>query len=203
MGGPSKLTSLLVLATIVAAGCQPAVSPAPTPIPTQALGGVTFMPGAFAHIALPEVAFDYPLGWSSRTGTLNPGGNEAIVFVGSGDLASECVTAADGSGTCLAWPQSLLSDGGIDVAFRVYGMPGSTPPPGGTLTSVGGRPARSIIQPASDACRAIRGDESIVVVLEPQAGPPGWSALEACLAGPDRRAAEAAFSQIVASARLP
>lgn len=203
MRGRTTLLAFSLLVSFVDAACQPAGTPRATAIPTQVLGGATFAPGGFGHVELPQVAFDYPLGWTSRTGSLNPSGQEAIVFVGSGDLASDCVTAADGSGTCFPWPQSLLSDGGIDVAFRVFGMPGSTPPPGGTSTSVDGHRARTISGPASDACRAIRGDESIEVVLEPPAAAPGWTALEACLAGPDRRAAEAAFSQIVGSVRLP
>ena len=114
------------------------------------------------------------------------------------ELPSECQDSTQG-GVCHPWPVVKLPPGGIVVAVRQNGMPGSRPPAGGRPISVAGLPARRIDAAADVSCQTVGGTESIAVALPAVPGTMGWIALDACLAGPDTRAADAAFAAIVAS----
>ena len=147
------------------------------------------------------ISFAYPSGWYARRGTIVPSGNETIAFVSPRELPSDCVENSQG-GVCYGWPVTTLQPGGIVIAWRAHGMPGSKPPNGGDPTLVDGQPARISRGPAGQGCKAIGGDESIDVVVPPGAGQMGWIGIEACLAGPDHSAGEAAFAAMLTSAKL-
>ena len=148
-----------------------------------------------------QVSFEYPVGWHTRKGTLNPGGNESIVFVGPTELPSDCVENAQG-GICQSWPVMRLGPNGAVFAWRWFGRPGLEPPAVGDSTTVGGHAARVSKGSADPECVAVGGDESIDVTVLPIGGASGWFAAEACLAGPDRTPGESAFEAMVASAQI-
>ena len=137
----------------------------------------------------------------ARRGLLNPSGNVTFVYLGPLGIPGECQDTAQGGG-CHPWPVVKLVPGGIVVAVRQNGMPGSQPPAGGEPITVGGRPARRNRGSADEGCRAIGGSELIDIVLPAVADTTGWIALDACLAGPDAAAADAAFAAIVASVTI-
>jgi hypothetical protein len=132
---------------------------------------------------------------------LNPSGNVTFAYLSPLELPSECQETAQG-GVCHPWPVVALVPGGIVVAVRQGGMPGSAAPGGGHPITVGGLPARRIVGSANEGCQAIGGTESITVVLPAVPGTTGWIALDACLAGPNTDAADAAFAAIVASVTI-
>ena len=148
------------------------------------------------------VGLDVPASWHVRPGLLNPSGNVTFVYIGPLEIPGECQDTGQQGGVCHPWPVVQLVPGGIVVAVRQNGMPGSQPPAGGEPITVGGRPARRNRGSADEGCRAIGGSELIDIVLPAVADTTGWIALDACLAGPDAAAADAAFAAIVASVTI-
>lgn len=206
MGGP-RIGVAIGLAVLFAAGCAsaPSDSSAPATPATSATAGASASAAASAsateRVVAGPVGLDLPTGWHVRPASLNPSGNVTLAFLGPAELASECEEAGEG-GVCHPWPVTRLAPGGIVVAVRLHGMPGSRPPPGGDPVLVGGLQARSISGRADDACQAIGGSKLIDVVLPAVPGTTGWIALDACLAGDEVAAAEAAFAAILASVTI-
>lgn len=193
------VVAVLCLGALLAAGCTSASLPQPSPSLTQlASSAPTTSSTEVQHVSAGPVGVDVPAASHLRPGLANPSGNVTFAWVSPVELPSECLDTAQG-GVCQPWPVMKLLPGGIVVAVRQNGMPGSRPPAGGRTTSVGGLPARRFDAAADDACQAIGGTESIAVVLPAVPGTTGWIALDACLAGPDARAANDAFAAIVAS----
>lgn len=182
---------LSIALALILSGCGSTQGSGPSNPPTTARP-------ATQHFASDLVAFDFPVGWVTRAGAINPSGNWTIVFVGSHAPPSECVESTNG-GECYVWPIMRLVPGEVMVAARDHGMPNSVPPSGGDPTTIGGRPSRVTQGPADAVCLAIGGDESIGVVTEPTSGRAGWFAIDACLAGPDHRSGEATFAAMLAS----
>jgi hypothetical protein len=201
----------LVVAVLLVAGCGPAgASPSSAPAssgaassestgPTDLSGtsGATDQVARHLSIAAGTATFDIPASWHTRQGTFNPGGNWTVVFVSPQILPGECTQEAR-EGVCYAWPVTRLVPGGTVIAWRMYGRPGVQPPPGGEPMAIGGRPARIAYRAAEPGCAAIGGDVSVAVVMTARPGESGWTGIDACQAGPDHRAAEAAFRQLLA-----
>jgi hypothetical protein len=153
------------------------------------------------HVAAGPIGLDVPAEWHVRPGLLNPGGNVTFSYASPLDLPSECEQTS-GGGVCHPWPIVTLGPGGMVVAVRLGGMPGSQPPTGGQPITVAGLPARRIVGSADAGCRAIGGAQSIAVVVPAVPGTTGWLALDACLAGPDSEAGDAALGAITASVTI-
>jgi hypothetical protein len=201
------VAALLLVAGCAAAGAPPSSAPASTgpasrestgPTDPSGTSGASDQVARHLAIAAGTATFDIPAGWHTRQGTINPGGNWTVVFVSPQVLPGECTQGAQ-EGVCYAWPVTRLVPGGTVVAWRMYGRPGSQPPPGGDPMAISGRPARISYQAAEPACAAIGGDESVAVVMAARPGESAWTEIDACQAGPDHRAAEAAFRQLLAS----
>ncbi len=189
----------ICLGALLAAGCTAASPPRPSASLAQPTSSApTTSSTEVQHVSAGPVGLDAPAAWHVRPGLANPSGNVTFAWVSPLELPSECQDTAQG-GVCHPWPVVKLPPGGIMVAVRQYGMPGSRPPAGGRSISVGGLPARRFDAAADEACQAVGGTESIAVVLPAVPGTTGWIALDACLAGPDTRAANDAFAAIVTS----
>lgn len=186
------------LGALLVAGCAATTSPEPSMTPPASPSSVATT--ETEHVSAGPIALDAPAGWHVREGVVNPSGNVTFAYLSPGDLPSECEDTGQGE-VCHPWPISESVPGGIVVAVRLYGMPGSAPPSGGDPITVAGRPARRISGPADEACRAIGGSELIRVVVPAVPGTAGWVAFDACLAGADA-AAEGAFGSIVASTMI-
>jgi hypothetical protein len=191
----TRVALLVVCGVLLAAGCSsapPSASESAAPASTRA---------ATQHVVAGPIGLDAPATWHVRPGLLNPSGNVTFAYLSPPELPSECQDTGQG-GVCHPWPVVQLVPGGLVVAVRQNGMPGSQAPGGGAPIMVGGRPARRIRGPADEGCRAIGGSVSIEIVLPATGDRTGWSALDACLAGPDVSVAEAAFANVVASVDL-
>jgi hypothetical protein len=212
VSGRSGVARLIVGAAVAAllAGCASATNaplsavptvgltstPAPTPTPTPT-PKPTPAPVPPQLVVAGPITLEAPADWNVRRGLINPSGNETLAYLGPTALPSECEQNAQG-GVCQAWPIMELGPGGIVVAVREYGMPGSKPPEGGDPVTVGGIAARRISGPADEGCRAVGGSESIEIVLPVVPGT-NWMTVDACLAGMDTTAAKASFHTIVSS----
>lgn len=190
-----RVAAFAICGILLAAGCSCG------PLATPGFATPTKTPSETQHVVAGPVGLDAPASWHVRPGLLNPSGNVTFVYLGPLEMPSECQDTAQG-GVCHSWPVVQLAPGGIVVAVRQNGMPGSQPPAGGEPITVGGRPARRIGGSADEGCRAIGGSELIDIVLPAAADTTGWIALDACLAGPDAAAADAAFAAIVASVAI-
>jgi hypothetical protein len=197
--------AVLLVAGCAAASASPSSAPASSgPVSRESTGPAdpSVTAGAADQVARHVVAgtavFDVPAGWHSRKGEINPGGNWTVVFVSPQVLPGECTQGAL-EGVCYAWPVTRLVPGGTVIAWRMYGRPGIQPPAGGEPIAISGRPARISYRAADPACTAIGGDESVAVVMAARPGESAWTGIDACQAGPDHRAAEAAFRQLLAS----
>lgn len=188
-----RLAFVVVGGVLLAAACSSAPQGAPESATPKEQA-------ATQHVVAGPVGLDVPASWHVRPGMLNPGGDVTFVYLSPIDVPSECQNTSQG-GACLSWPVVQLPPGGIVVAVRQHGRPGSQPPAGGEPITVGGQPARRIRGLADEACRAIGGTESIDVVVPSITGSTGWIGLDGCLAGPDVATAEAAFAAMVTSVR--
>jgi len=180
-------------------------SPTGTPVLTSAASAAA-PAGATQHVDAGLLALEGPAGWHVRRGLPNPGGNFAFAYVSPAPIPSDC-RETSGGGVCQSWPFFRLDPGGIVVAVRLYGRPGSRSPVGGNPITVAGLPDRRISGSADAACRGIGGSQSIDVELPSVPDTSGWSSIDACVAGGDSMgvdlvAADNAFDAIVASATL-
>lgn len=153
------------------------------------------------HVVAGPLDLTTPAGWHTRRGLPNPGGNFAFVYLSPASLPSDCRGTAFG-GVCSSWPRMTLDPGGIVVAVRFNGMPGSRAPAGGDPTMVAGLPARRSSGSANQACAAIGGSQSITVVLPSVPDASGWMAIDGCIAGPDVATADEELDAILASVTI-
>jgi hypothetical protein len=153
---------------------------------------------ATQHVVAEVLAVDAPASWHVERGGINPGGNEAFMFLGPGALPGQC-EATDQGTECHPWPIMQLEAGSLVVAVRLFGMPGSKPPTGGRELTVSGQAARWIEGPADQGCAAIGGSASDQIVIPQRPSGAGWLSLDGCLAGPDTAAAEGSFAALATS----
>lgn len=199
--GTKRHAVALACALLFASGCGAAPSVPPesatavataSPTPAIATSGTQ-------HVVAGPISLDAPAGWHVRPGVIIPSGNFAFDYLSPVELPSECTQTSQG-GECHPWPILQLAPGGIIVAVRLHGMPRSQPPDGGDPMTVAALPARRLSGPADTACQEIGGSELTEVVLPPVPG--GWMSLDACLAGGDTSAADAALASILASVTM-
>ena len=193
------LALVVMTAAVFVWGCGSA------PSPSTGSSTIAPTPPAIApaqHVETGAVGFDIPAGWHARAGAINPSGNRTVLFASPQDLPAECTETAQG-GVCGPWPVTRLLPGGTVIAWRVHGLPGSRPPAGGDPIEIDGRAASIARGPAEPDCAAIGGDLSVAVVIVARANEPGWTGIDACQAGPDHGAAEAALRRILASVTWP
>ncbi len=107
-----------------------------------------------------------------------------------------------GSGTTCGWPVSKLRPGGVLVVWENRGYPGwslaSSP---GRPTQVGGRNARKLVS-RPGACSEIGADETVQVAIARPGMSGNWTAVTACLRGPNLVANEQALDALLASTRF-
>jgi hypothetical protein len=201
MAGRQLLLSI-ACGAVLAAGCATGPTAAPgSATPSAGPGGSPAgSPAGTQHVVAGPLALDIPASWHVRAGQLNPSGNVSLAFLAPIELPAECQAAAGGGAICHPWPIVGLHPGGILVAVRLHGMPGSHPPAGGDPIVVAGQSARRISGPADQGCLAIGGLESVDVILPGDTS--GWLGIDACVAGPDVTPAEADFAAILATVAM-
>ena len=132
-----RLSFALACGVLFAAACSAAASS------THESATPTMERAATQHVVAGPVGLDVPASWHVRPGLPNPSGNVAFVYLSPYEVPSECQDTSQG-GVCHAWPLVQLPLGGIVVAVRLHGMPGSRPPTDGEPIAVGGRRADRI-----------------------------------------------------------
>jgi hypothetical protein len=152
------------------------------------------------------LTFEYPAAWSPsvwdpprQVPHFHP-----IVYLSTQPTHDPCRTSsAAGGGTSITcgWPIDRLSPGGIIVRWEYQGSPNvslaSFP---GLRTRVGGRSAKLSTQRPGN-CRDLGADETIsVAIARPM--PSNWTAVDACLRGPNLAAHERQVRALLRSARF-
>jgi hypothetical protein len=146
------------------------------------------------------VAFSYPGAWKTLqfqiTGTLH---FDPMLYLSTQPGHNPC--RQSGSATTCGWPVDRLRPNSVLVAWENKGWPGWTlTSQPGTSLRVGGRPARQqVVRPG--ACGAIGADETVTVeVARPVSS--SWTAVTACLRGPNLAAQEKEVARVLASTRF-
>jgi len=191
---------VLLAAGAVLAGCSSGAAGPSASMRGAASAAASGGASATRHVTAGPLSLELPAGWHSRPGSLNPSGNVAFLFAAPVDLPSDCEETAQG-GTCHPWPVMQLGTDGSIVAVRLHGLPGTTPPAGGSSVTVAGLAAREITGPADTAYRAIGGTELIEVILPTIQGASGYLSIDGCLAGSDT-AAVGTFASIIAGVMI-
>jgi hypothetical protein len=106
-----------------------------------------------------------------------------------------------GSGSVCGWPVDELRPGGVLVVWENRRFPGwSLDSAPGVRLRVGGRPARRASTRPGE-CSAIGADETIVVAVERPVRD-SWTAVTACVRGPNLAASERRLAALLASTRF-
>jgi len=152
------------------------------------------------------VTFQYPAAWSPSVWDaprqvlhFHP-----IVYLSTQPTHNPCRTLpAAGGGTSITcgWPIDRLAPGGVVIRWEYQGSPsallGDFP---GLSTRVGGRNAKLLTRRPGD-CRDLGADETIsVAIARPM--PSNWTAVDACLRGPNLAAHERQLRALLASTRF-
>jgi hypothetical protein len=198
-------------AILSACGVTPSVAPSSSAAAATTAASAAASPAASAASAAPSSAasdvqhasagpfsLDVPAGWQTRVGSLNPGGDEPLLYLSPTELPTDCLPSGQLI-ACGMWPNMQLPADGVVVAVRGYYRPGSVPPSGGLSIVVGGQQARRLTSPADAQCQAIGGTQLVRIIFPTIVGANGWLSIDACLAGPDLGPATATFDAILAS----
>ena len=199
---PLALGALLLIAGCSESAPPPAIAAAkPSATASAPAIRVSGSTAPTRAVTIGPFSMQIPDAWQTRKGLPNPSGNWTLAWLGPEPPASECESSG-GGGVCHPWPVSTSVPGGILVAVRQNGLPGSVPPSGGAAVTVAGLDARRFSGPADDACTAIGGSRLTRVVIPVVPGAQGWFALDACLGPGIPAATKAAFDAMTSSVSL-
>ena len=190
------------------------------PIPRRrllAIGGVLAALGALAGVlaawsaASPRskpvlatyrnsfVTFQYPSAWSTSVWKSSVLHFDPMVYLSTQSTRNPCRTT--GTSTTCGWPVERLAHGGVVLRWENRGYPGTSVASfPGSPASIGGRSAKlSTQRPGS--CGSLGADETIsVAIARPMAG--NWTAVDACLRGPNLAEGERQVRALLSSARF-
>lgn len=166
----------LALFSAVVAGCSALAS---STVPSPAFTTLTALPVPFGPTTL-----RYPSGWQVARYDVPNSFYQAIAFLGPQPMPDPCIRSGS-SGTCSNWPPVQLPPNGIVVGLWSDSTPGwSFDPTVGQSVSIGGHTATLEVRAPDDGCKAVGGDEEVVVMI-PMTVKWNWWELDACLRGPD------------------
>ncbi len=133
------------------------------------------------------VTFKYPAAWAPSVFTEQTLHFHPMVYLSTQPTHDPCRTtqsAGGGSTTACSWPVGRLAPGGVVVLLENRGAPGATLANfAGQPIRIGGRSAKLSTQKPG-TCRAL-GAEATVSVTIARPLPSNWTALQACLRGPN------------------
>ena len=150
------------------------------------------------------LTFTYPAAWAPSVFTEQTLHFHPMVYLSTQPTHDPCRTTASalgGSTTTCGWPVGRLAPGGVVVALENRGQPVfSLANFAGAPTRIGGRPAKvSTQRPGS--CRALGGEATVsVAIARPLAS--NWTALDACLRGPNLAEQERQVRALLSSMRF-
>lgn len=166
-------------------------------------GSTTKAPAHSARLAEFQnsfVRFRYPSGWAAAQPDASALHFHPMLYLSVQPTRNPC--ASTGSALRCGWPVAKLRRGGVLVVWENRGFPGwslgSAP---GAPTRVGGRDARRLVS-RPGACAAIGADETVQVAIERPGITGNWTAVTACLRGPNLAANEQQLDAVLASTRF-
>lgn len=149
------------------------------------------------------VAFKYPSGWSASVWKSSVLHVDPMVYVSTQPTGNPCRTIASfgSSATSCGWPIKRLEPGGVVIRWENKGYPGvSVTGFPGKSSRIDGRIAKLTTQHPG-TCRSIGGDETIsVAIARPLAS--NWTAVDACLRGPNLAEQERQVRALLGSTRF-
>jgi len=150
------------------------------------------------------LTFKYPAAWSPSVFTEQTLHFHPMVYLSTQSTHDPCRTVAaagGGSSTTCGWPIDRLAAGGVVVVLENRGSPlVSLANFSGALTRIGGRNAKISTQ-RPGTCRALGGDATVTVsILRPLAS--NWTAVDACLRGPNLAVQERQLRALLSSMRF-
>jgi hypothetical protein len=181
-------------ALVLCSGCGQPPQPTPTATPSEEA-----LPVLFDDSSL---SFTHPAAWRDATFDVTPSFNFTwLVFLSTDAMRNPCTR--DGNGQrCNAYPVDSLSPNGVIINWSHWGFLGwELDPSKGPVINVGGRRATVDRRGVRPGCRAIGGEEEIVVQVEGPGATSNWFEMSACLSGPDLAPAHAAIDAMLASVR--
>jgi hypothetical protein len=146
------------------------------------------------------VQFRYPTAWAAAQPNASSLHFHPMLYLSVQPTRNPCESTVNEQ-RC-GWPVAKLRPGGVLVVWENRGFPGwSLASAPGTPTHVGGREARRLVsRPGS--CAAIGADETVQVAIERPAISGNWTAVTACLRGPNLAANEQQLDAVLASTRF-
>jgi hypothetical protein len=146
------------------------------------------------------VTFSAPAAWGTHVFPARPSPHETpLVYVSSQTLHDPCRPV--GAGTACGWPVDRLEPGGVLIVWENRSFPGWTLESAeGKPVTIGGRAGRrASIHPGE--CVAVGGDKTVEVAIE-RPVPSSWTAVTACLRGPDLAQATHRLDALLGSTRF-
>jgi hypothetical protein len=150
------------------------------------------------------LTFTYPAAWAPSVFTEQTLHFHPMVYLSTQPTHDPCRTTASalgGSTTTCGWPVGRLAPGGVVVVLENRGQPVfSLANVAGVPTRIGGRLAKVSTQGPS-ICRTLGAEATIsVAIARPLAS--NWTALQACLRGPNLAAQERQVRALLSSMRF-
>jgi hypothetical protein len=146
------------------------------------------------------VQFRYPTAWAAAQPNASALHFHPMLYLSVQPTRNPC--AGTKSELQCGWPVSKLRPGGVLVVWENRGFPGwSLASAPGRPTHVGGRSARRQVS-RPGACAAIGADETVQVAIERPGMSGNWTAVTACLRGPDVAVNEQRLAALLASTRF-
>lgn len=145
-----------------------------------------------------EVAFDYPGSWYAAQFEVVSSFSSVLVYLSTEPPADPCDRTAN-SVDCIREAVPKLAAGGVLITWTHWGFPGHSFDPSKPPQIVGGRQASSEESDASAGCRGIGGAHELLVTIPIPDAIDNWIEVDACLAGPDPRPAQAQVEAMLTS----
>ena len=150
------------------------------------------------------LAFTYPAAWAPSVFTEQTLHFHPMVYLSTQPTHDPCRTIASalgGTTTTCSWPVDRLAPGGVVVLLENRGAPGATLANfSGQTTRVGGRSAKVSTEQAG-TCRALGADATISAAIS-RPLQSNWTALQACLRGPNLAEQERQVRALLSSMRF-
>jgi hypothetical protein len=177
----------VVVLTVSAAACTVGTARFPAPLRTFDGGGVSFL---------------FPASWTPYRYRSLSTMRSVIVYLSNETLHDPCEPR--GSSTTCGQPIDRLGAGGVLVTWTQNGSPAwnfkTFKQSEGRPTTVGGRPAKLLVETSGRTCGSIDAEELIEVVIPN--GRYNWYEMDACIGGPDVTTAEAQVKAMLHTVQL-
>jgi hypothetical protein len=168
---------VVIVLTLAAVAYIVGTNRSPVPLRTFSNGGVSF---------------SFPASWTLYRYQWPPSTLRTIIAYLSNEVLHDPCQPSGSSTTC-GQPIDRLGAGGVLVTWTENGSPAwnfkTFKQSEGRHVTIGGRPARLLVETSGRACGSVDADELIEIVIPN--GRYNWYEMNACIRGPDVSTAEA------------